>query len=323
MKLLIVEDHPGDRKLLRIQLEAEGHNVVEAVNGQEALAALEQGGIDGVISDIFMPGMDGFQLCHEIRRRPTDQATVPLVLYSGTFFSTADRQLADELGANGFVRKPASPAVILAALRERHAGPAVPVATQPPHVPENSVMEKYGRALARKLEERNEQLQHSLAQIHRAHEAILQLNHTVEEQVAHRTAALEAVSKELAARSHRAACDLRSPLQVLSENVQQLEQSLDTQSTDLARGCIDRIANACRHMTQLVDSLSEPIRPGITAVGRATVNLDELVDEAISAVRRDAPQRAGGYARPGLQHRAHGGHRAGGAGTAGGRFLLG
>ena len=59
MNLLIVDDHPTN--------EAEGHAVFEAHDGVDALALLERQRVDVVISDILMPRLDGYRLCHEIR----------------------------------------------------------------------------------------------------------------------------------------------------------------------------------------------------------------------------------------------------------------
>ena len=63
MKLLIVDDHDLNLKLLRAQLEGEGHAVLEASDGVEALEVLDRETVDGVISDILMPRMDGYRLC--------------------------------------------------------------------------------------------------------------------------------------------------------------------------------------------------------------------------------------------------------------------
>ena len=61
MNFLIVDDYPGNRKVLRSTREAEGQRVVEAANGVAALEALGHEPVDAVISDTLMPGMDGFR----------------------------------------------------------------------------------------------------------------------------------------------------------------------------------------------------------------------------------------------------------------------
>ena len=68
MRVLVIDDHLGDRKLLRLQLEAAGNVVLDAANGCDALAVMGSGPVDAVICDILMPVMDGFRLCHEIRK---------------------------------------------------------------------------------------------------------------------------------------------------------------------------------------------------------------------------------------------------------------
>ena len=117
MKILIVDDHATNRKLLRAQLEAEGHGVIEAADGVEALQALEREPVDGVVSDILMPNMDGFRFCLELRKQPKLNA-VPFMFYTSTYDSPTDRQLAQTVGADRYIVKPAPVATILEALRE-------------------------------------------------------------------------------------------------------------------------------------------------------------------------------------------------------------
>jgi CheY-like chemotaxis protein len=86
VNILIADDHPTNLRLLRAQLEAEGMIVLEASDGVQALALLERELVDAVISDILMPNMDGYQLCHKIRNSAQFKTT-PCILYSNTFAS--------------------------------------------------------------------------------------------------------------------------------------------------------------------------------------------------------------------------------------------
>src|SRR5688572_33440712 len=63
MNLLIVDDHPINCKLLRMQLEVAGHRVLVATKGVEALEILDRESVDGVVSDILMPGKNGRASC--------------------------------------------------------------------------------------------------------------------------------------------------------------------------------------------------------------------------------------------------------------------
>src|SRR5664280_8406 len=117
MNLLIVDDTPTNLKLLRAQLEAEGHAVFEAHDGVDALALLERQRVDAVISDILMPRMDGYRLCHEIRMHARLH-DLPIIIYSSTYTSLDDKKLALDVGVNKYLKKPISVETIIAALHE-------------------------------------------------------------------------------------------------------------------------------------------------------------------------------------------------------------
>ncbi len=154
-KVLIADDHPANLRLLRAQLEAEGIEILEATNGEEALDVLRREAVDGVVSDILMPRMDGYRLCMEIRR-DRELARLPFVLYTSTYSSDADRDLALSTGADAYLSKPSPVTEILAALHaasERANGPP-----QPQGSLESPVLRQYSESLIRKLEERNVEL---------------------------------------------------------------------------------------------------------------------------------------------------------------------
>jgi CheY-like chemotaxis protein len=108
MRILIVDDNNTNRELLRVTLAAEGHEVVEAADGVEAFEKLHSGRLDAVITDILMPKMDGYQLCFKIRRSETFR-DLPIVIYSSTYTSASDEQVALRVGADRFLRKPPGP----------------------------------------------------------------------------------------------------------------------------------------------------------------------------------------------------------------------
>lgn len=159
MKLVIVDDIATNRKLLRVTLEAEGHTTLEAADGMEALEILAREQVDGVVSDILMPRMDGYRLCHEIRadKRLRD---LPIVIYTSTYTAEADEKLAIELGADKYLTKPASVEKILAALQEalgrKHSAPRGGALLQA------DVLREYSDRLVTKLEERNIELERQI-----------------------------------------------------------------------------------------------------------------------------------------------------------------
>jgi diguanylate cyclase (GGDEF)-like protein/PAS domain S-box-containing protein len=166
MKLLIVDDHPANLRLLRAQLEASGHEVVDAANGADGLRRLRESLVDGVISDILMPEMDGYRFCIEVRGDVSLRG-LPFVLYTSTYNSPADRQLALNAGADAYISKPAPVGDIIAALEkaaQRKHG-AVPPAAREAHV-----LRQYSEVLVRKLEDKNLELEKSLEQLELVHE---------------------------------------------------------------------------------------------------------------------------------------------------------
>ena len=193
MKILIVDDIAANRKLLRVQLEAEGFVVVEAADGIEALQVLAREPLDAVLSDILMPRMDGYRLCHEVRKSPALRA-LRFVLYSSTYTAPADVRLSDTVGADQFIAKPAPIAVILRALQIPAAGRPSP----PSGLPDDAlIVQQYSAVLVAKLEEKNTELQQALEAARRAHQRIQELNVDLDRRVNERTAELAKTNAEL------------------------------------------------------------------------------------------------------------------------------
>jgi len=155
MKLLIVDDIVGNRALLRVTFEAEGHSTLEAADGVEALEILAREKVDAVLSDILMPRMDGYRLCHEIRTNE-HLRDLPIVIYTSTYTSPSDEKLALSIGADRYLKKPSPFETILAALHEAIA--MTHSAPRPEAWQEVEVLKEYSDRLVTKLEERNLEL---------------------------------------------------------------------------------------------------------------------------------------------------------------------
>ncbi len=102
MNILVVDDEEILRRLLDKILSREGHLVRLASSGREALATLRDNSIDIVVSDIKMPGMDGFALLKEIKRQHPDIGVIMMTAYADTC-SVKDALL---LGADDYIMKP-------------------------------------------------------------------------------------------------------------------------------------------------------------------------------------------------------------------------
>lgn len=112
MKILIVDDDPRLRDLVRLALERAGYTVVTAADGQAALvhAAREAPGL--MVLDVGLPEMDGFEVCRRIRAR----SDLP-ILFLTARDDEIDRIVGLELGADDYVSKPFSPRELVARVR--------------------------------------------------------------------------------------------------------------------------------------------------------------------------------------------------------------
>ena len=123
LRILVVDDEPAVRDAVSMALRRAGHDPVAVRNGRDGLAALENGGFDAVVTDIFMPQRDGVELIRALRgaARP-----VPVLAMSGGSAYGADAVLpmARMLGAQATLRKPFLPSELVAAVEAVAAGGA-------------------------------------------------------------------------------------------------------------------------------------------------------------------------------------------------------
>ena len=171
MNILIVDDNPTNLKLMRAQLEAEGQVVTLAHDGVEALELLAHQPMDVVISDILMPRMDGYRLCHEIRKND-HLHNLPTIIYSSTYTSPSDVKLALDVGADKYLNKPASIEIIIAAMHEVVTKPrTIPRAGA---LPEVEVLKEYNKRLVDKLEEKNIALEQTNTELNATRDQLVQ-----------------------------------------------------------------------------------------------------------------------------------------------------
>src|SRR6266540_2726961 len=108
MKVLIVDDTNTVRTLVQLYLMSTGWEFAEARDGAEGLAKTRELRPDVVISDVRMPGMDGFELCAAIRGDPALRHVSVLLL--SMHDDEASRERSRVVGAMDFLKKPVSPA---------------------------------------------------------------------------------------------------------------------------------------------------------------------------------------------------------------------
>src|SRR5213082_987569 len=101
--ILLVDDEDSVRKLLAFPLERDGYSVVQAADGEEALARFEEQPVDLVVLDIMLPRLDGLEVCKRLRAT----STVPIIMLTARD-DELDKVLGLELGADDYITKPFS-----------------------------------------------------------------------------------------------------------------------------------------------------------------------------------------------------------------------
>jgi DNA-binding response OmpR family regulator len=127
-RVLVVDDEPRMRRFVRMNLDLEGYEVVEADNGLTALNKVRDTLPDLVLLDVMMPDMDGFETLEHIR----EVSSVPVIMLT-VKGDEEDRVRGLDLGADDYVSKPFSPRELLSRIRAvlRRVEPSKPSAGEP------------------------------------------------------------------------------------------------------------------------------------------------------------------------------------------------
>ncbi|WP_129691725.1 response regulator transcription factor [Gottfriedia acidiceleris] len=111
-KILIVEDETILREIVKDYLLNEGHEVIEAIDGEQALELFQELDFHLIILDIMLPKVDGWAVCRRIRKT----SNVPIIMLTARV-DEDDTLLGFELGADDYITKPYSPPILLARVK--------------------------------------------------------------------------------------------------------------------------------------------------------------------------------------------------------------
>ena len=122
-KILVVDDERNIVELIRLYMEKEGFETVCAYTGDEALTKFEEQQPDLIVLDLMLPGIDGWQVCREIRKT----SAVPIIMLTAKS-ETFDKVLGLELGADDYITKPFEAKELLARVKAvlRRSGTQAP-----------------------------------------------------------------------------------------------------------------------------------------------------------------------------------------------------
>jgi two-component system cell cycle response regulator DivK len=115
-RILAIEDHEENRRILRLLLESAGYELIEAVTGEEGVAMAEKERPDLILMDIQLPGLDGYEATRRIKANPALRH-IPVIAVT-SYALSGDDVKAREAGCDAYVTKPYSPRALLAKVRE-------------------------------------------------------------------------------------------------------------------------------------------------------------------------------------------------------------
>jgi PAS domain S-box-containing protein len=147
--ILVVDDQPQSIELIEAYLIPQGHGIIAAANGEEALEKLSENHIDLMLLDVMMPGMDGFEVIRRVRQ-DTAHRLLPIILLS-SLRETGDRVKGIEAGCDDFISKPVDKMELLARVRSLLKAQAY-----------NDLASNYRKELESAVARRTEELSHAL-----------------------------------------------------------------------------------------------------------------------------------------------------------------
>jgi len=114
-KILIVEDEKDIVKMLDYNLKKEGFRTISAYDGEDALDLASREHPDLIILDLMLPGMDGLEVCRELKRE-SNTASIPIIMLTAKS-QESDKVVGLELGADDYITKPFSPRELVARIK--------------------------------------------------------------------------------------------------------------------------------------------------------------------------------------------------------------
>ncbi len=257
VNVLLVDDQPEGLLALEALLEGPERNIVKTRSGREALRQLLKADFALILLDVQMPDMDGFQTAELIRQRDSSKNT-PIIFLTAGHKSEANIFRGYAVGAVDYVLKPIVPEI----LRSK-VSVFVDLARQ--------------TELVRRQADQLRQSEQEALQLAQARANLL--------------AELEVANRELEAFAYSVSHDLRAPLRRINGFAGILLEDFSAQLDPVAKGYLERVSEAGRHMCQLLDDLLNLSRVTRKELTRRRTDLDSLVKEVRDSLQPEIEGR--------------------------------
>lgn len=277
VNILIAEDSATQAEQLKYLLEQHHYAVDTAANGRLALEAVRRRKPTLIITDIVMPEMDGYMLCKAVKS-DENLKDVPVVMVT-SLSGMQDIARSLECGADNFIRKPYDPKILLARIeyillnRELRRTRQLEIG-----------MEVYLAGKKHFITSEREQIVDLLIS---TYDEAIHMN----EELARRTAQLEATNKELESFSYSVSHDLRAPLRAIDGFSRMLEEDHQAKLDEGGRRQLRVIRENAQKMGQLIDDLLAFSRMGRKAMAISPVDMAALAAEVFKELRQAGEDR--------------------------------
>ncbi len=262
-RILVVEDSPTQAEESRFVLHSAGYQVQTAKDGQAGLERLRAEPYDMVVSDVLMPGLDGYSLCRAIKSDPALKAIPVLLLTS--LSDPLDVVQALECGADNFVSKPCEPELLLARVKSMLEHRELRAHSRPSDAVEILFL---GRRFS--IDSQREQILDLLVStfedVVRKHREL----HASQE-------SLRQANRELEAFSYSVAHDLGAPLRAIDGFSRSVIADAGDRLGVQAKQDLERVAAAAQRMRQIIDDLLR-----LSRVVKADLNLEDVNVSALA-----------------------------------------
>jgi signal transduction histidine kinase len=269
--ILVVDDRPANREFLITLLAYDGHRMLEAAGGAEALEIARAELPELVISDILMPGMDGYGLALALRG-DTALARTRLILMSAVYLEAEAHSIALACGASRVLAKPAEPDTVRA---------AVAAALEPGSLPAPAAADGLHGEYARLM---NEKLYQKVSELEL-------LNQRLEKRVAERTSELEAANRDLEAFSYSISHDLRAPLRAIEGFSRHLEEGLGDDLSPENSRALAYVRQSAQRMNAMINDLLEFSRLGHSPPQKRSVAPADIARRCVENLRLEQEVR--------------------------------
>lgn len=258
-RILIVEDSPTQREMLRHTLTRAGYEVMVAADGRDAWERIGQLAPTLVVTDILMPRMDGYALCRALKREP-GLAAIPVVLLT-SLADAKDVVAALECGADGFIGKPFADDYLLSRIRAVIVNRDLPErdkrerGVEISHEGRSYLITAERRQILDLLLSVYEVAMRRNADLAEAQASLRKLNAELEQKVRDRTRKLEESNQALETFCYSVAHDLRAPLRSIQGYVSILGEETGANESEEVRHYVDRARAAAARMDKMIVDL--------------------------------------------------------------------